>query len=310
MRGGAKRAGRALNTVRRHISRMEDLLGELIATRSRKGIELSENGIRLLQIAREMRASRQSATGGNSEDDLNATIRIATTEGLGTYWLTPRVVEFQTATRLQVDLQCDMQRIDLTSGDYDIAIQLEQPDVSGGEYFRLGTLHLMLFASDQYLREVGVPQSVDDWPLHRLVWQTADQVASHLLPYFVGTTDTGNLIQLTTNSSLTHFRAVVAGGGIGILPTYARAISPLVRPIDIDVHLKREIFCVVNPARSRFAEVERAVDWLISAFSGEVYPWFRDEFVHPRDFETAVTAPNVTRLFDGYIDGLDPAGGV
>jgi DNA-binding transcriptional LysR family regulator len=308
IRAGAIRTRRAINTVRNRLARMEDVLGELIARRGRDGLQLTQSGQALLRIAREMHSSRQSAAHQDAESGQRMRVRIAATEGLGTYWLTPRILEFQAATQLRIELHCDMQRVDMAEGDFDIAVQLEQPEVASSLCFRLGTLHLMPFASDKYLREAGVPQSVDDWPDHRLVWQEADQVASQLLPFFVGTVDTGDLISLTTNSSLTHFRAVAAGGGIGFLPTYARAISRLVRPIDIGVHLKREILCVLNPARAKSPEVERAVDWLTSAFSGEKYPWFRDEFVHPRDFDQTATAANVTSLFEGYIDGLDASG--
>lgn len=286
---------------------MEDVLGDLVARRGSHGLTLTEKGRKVAEIAREMRSS-QGLLGDGTTD--RSSIRIATTEGLGTYWLTPRVVEFQAATQLEIDLQCEMRPVDIDNGDFDVAIQLEPPEQPRAHCFPLGMLHLMPFASDHYLRKYGVPHSVEDWPNHHLVWQKADQVASHLLPFFVGTSDTGNLIKFTTNSSLTHFRAVAAGGGIGILPTYARAISRLVRPLDIDIRLKREILCVVNPARSRSPQTERAIEWLVSAFSGETYPWFRDEFVHPRDFEVTATASNVTRLFEGYVEGLDPADGV
>jgi len=29
------------------------------------------------------------------------------------------------------------------------------------------------------------------------------------------------------------------------------------------------------------------IDWLVEAFNPAKFPWFRDEFVHPREFDAA-----------------------
>lgn len=310
LRAGAVKTRHALGTIRRRLARIEDKLGELIATRDPLGLQLTAAGKRLLGIAREMRRSRLILESERETGEDRDRIRIAVTEGLGTYWLMPRLVELQQAhPELDIELQCDMQRSDVAGGECDIAIQLERPADPGAICERLGCLHLMPFASDRYLRAAGVPQSVDDWPKHRLVWQEADQVAFHLLPFILGTTETDGLIAIRTNSSSAHFRAIATGGGIGILPTYARAVSRRVRPLDLNVQLRREILCVSSATRRPSPEVELALAWLRSSFDGEVFPWFRDQFVHPRDFEETLSSPNVITLFEGFIDNLDVDGG-
>lgn len=306
LRAGAAITRHSVGTVRRRLARIEDKLGELIATRDAIGLKLTPAGVRLLEIAREMRRSRLVAEDDRPINDSRECVRIAVTEGLGTYWLMPRLVDLQDAhPDLDITLHCDMQRSDVAGGECDIAIQLERPAEPLTTCERLGCLHLMPFASDRYLRTAGVPRSVDDWRSHRLVWQEADQVASHLLPYFLGTTEVQNLIAIRTNSSSAHFRAVASGGGIGILPTYARAISRRVRPIDIGIQLRREILCVQSATRRVSPGVEVALTWLRACFDGETFPWFKDEFVHPRDFETTLSAANVITLFEGFIDRLD-----
>lgn len=305
LRAGAARTGHAVGTIRRRLARIEDKLGELIAHRDPSGLQLTSSGERLLNVAREMRRSRQFLERDTPESATRDCVRITVTEGLGTYWLMPRLVDFQNAhPKIDVLLHCEMQRSDVTGGDCDIAIQLEHPTEGHTICRRLGCLHLMPFASERYLKEAGVPQSVDDWPDHRLVWQEADQVASHLLPYFLGTTEIDGLIGIRTNSSSAHFRAIASGGGIGILPTYARAVSRRVQPLDINLQLRREILCVINPAREAVPEVRLALAWLQQCFSGELYPWFRDQFVHPRDFEETLSSQKVIGLFEGFIDTL------
>ena len=306
VRAGAATTRHTVTTIRRRIGRIEDKLGEPVVDRQPSGLKLTPVGIRLLSIAREMRRMRQSLEAEEPRENGRERLRVAVTEGLGPYWLMPRLVEFQSShPGLDIRLDCDMQRSDVAGGACDVAIQLELPEDAQTVVERLGVLHLMPFASDRYLRKAGIPKSVDEWPKHRLVWQEADQVASHLLPYVLGTSETNDLIALRTNSSSAHFRAIASGGGIGILPTYARAVSRRVRPLDIGLQLRREIFCVSNPDRHASPRVQLALAWLRDSFDGEAFPWFADTFVHPRDFEQVISSPNVISMFEGFIDSLD-----
>ena len=306
LRAGASRTRHAVGTIRRRLQRIEDKLGECIAKRAPSGLQLSPVGEKLLITAREMRRTRQVAESAKQSTSERERVRIAVTEGLGTYWLMPRLVEFQRANpSVDVHLHCDMSRSDVAGGQCDLAVQLEAPADGTAFVRRVGCLHLMPFAAESYLSAAGIPTSIDDWPNHKLVWQEADQVASHLLPFILGSADMTGLIGLRTNSSSAHFRAVAAGGGIGILPTYARAISRRVHPLDLEVRLRREILCVANPARVSSEGVQAALAWLTSCFAGDIYPWFRDEFVHPRDFEEAISSRHVIGLFEGFIDNMD-----
>jgi hypothetical protein len=41
------------------------------------------------------------------------------------------------------------------------------------------------------------------------------------------------------------------------------------------------------------------IDWLVGAFDPAKFPWFKDEFVHPRDFEAAYVGKPLTQVFRG-----------
>lgn len=311
IRAGAERTGHAINTIRRRLRRIEDILGCPVARRSKEGLKLTKAGHELLRTGRRMRMSNANDLARSTgRSDGPTEIRIAVTEGLGTFWLMPRMVEFQKANPdLRLTLSCSMQPADMHAGEFDLAVELDKSAEDDLPRIRLGTLHVMPFASDEYLEKAGVPQSVDDWPGHKLVWQEADQVASHLLPFFVGTSDPLGLIGISTNNSSAHFRAVSAGAGIGFLPTYARAISKRVRPLDIGIQIRREIFCVCHPTRARSRAVRRVIAWLKNAFSPQIYPWFSDSFLHPDQFRQFFSDAVVVSLFEGFIDNLDDDGG-
>lgn len=308
LRAAAVKTGCAINTIRNSIARIEDRLGCPVANRSHTGLKLTDEGRELLRVARQMRVMSKTTGRRRAGDvmEMAGELRIAVTEGLGTFWLMPRLVNFQNANpQLRLHLTCSMQRVDLRERDTDIAVQLHPPTEPEMIFGRLGTLHLMPFASEAYLRQFGIPQSVDDWPNHRLVWQDADQVASEILPLFIGTSDPGKLIGVTTNTSSAHFSAVAQGSGIGFLPTYTRAITKKVRPLDIGVHLKREIFYVYHPDARRSRPIKQALAWLRTSFSPKDYPWFADQFTHPTDLEKRLSDAVVVNLFEGFIDASD-----
>lgn len=303
-RSAASVAGISLNTIRSKIERLERQIGGPLIRRSVEGVTLTQDGYELVSIARQMRALGKTAerVQANAQGRRDASVRITITEGLGTFWLVPHLVDFRAKSPdVHIDLQCDMSPPDVLFRDVDISIQLERPTNPDLIVQKIGTLHLMPFAAESYIRAYGEPKSIADAKDHKLVWQEADQVASELLPMFVDGDVIGDgLIAVTTNTSSAQFWAVTKGAGIGFLPTYIRVVSRATRPLDIGLHLRRAIYLVHHPDSARFPEVATALDWIRGAFDKTRYPWFADDFVHPNVFERRFDDSTVVNLFEGF----------
>ncbi|MFM9977688.1 MAG: LysR family transcriptional regulator [Sphingomonadaceae bacterium] len=302
-RSAATCAGVSLNTIRSKIERLERQLGGPLVKRSVEGVTLTQDGHELVSIARQMRALGKSAERiqANARGVRASRVRVTITEGLGTFWLVPHLVDFRADNpEIHVDLNCEMRPPDVMFRDVDIAIQLERPTNPDLIVQKIGTLHLMPFAAESYLARYGTPASVDDARAHKLVWQEADQVASDLLPLFIDAEAIDGIIAVTTNTSSAHFWAISKGAGLGFLPTYIRMVSRSTQPIDIGVRLRRDIFLVYHPDAARFPEVGTVLKWVRDAFDRTKYPWFADDFVHPRDFKTGFGDPVVVNLFEGF----------
>ena len=303
-RSAAVVAGVSLNTIRSKIDRLERQFGTSLLRRSVEGAQLTQEGHELVSIARQMAAlgstaSRVQRAGAQRP---HHTVTRSVNEGLGTFWLVPRLVEFRAAHReIRVELNCDMAPPDVLFRDVDIAVQLTKPTCPDLIVRRVGTMHLMPFASDGYLREYGTPKSVADAAEHQFVWHQADQDAVDALPLFVGSGSADNVISVQTSTSSAHYWAVSKGAGIGFLPTYARALSRSTRPLDIGVQLRRDIYIVHHPDAVRFPQVRQSLDWLADAFDKTKFPWFADEFIHPDEFEQRFTDSVVVNLFEGFI---------
>ena len=296
-------AGVSLNTIRSKIERLERQIGGPLLKRSVEGISLTQDGYELVSIAKQMRALGKATerVQANAQGKREKKVSITVTEGLGTFWLVPHLVDFRRQNpTLKIELNCDMRPPDVLFRDVDIAIQLERPTNADLMVQKIGTLHLMPFASEGYLRQFGTPRSVDEARAHKLVWQEADQVVSEVLPMFVDSGIIDNIIAVTTNTSSAHFWAISKGAGIGFLPTYVRVVSRSTQPLDVNVHLRRDIFLVHHPDSVRFPEVRTALDWVRGAFDKDKYPWFADEFIHPSLFDRSFDDNVVVGLFEGF----------
>jgi DNA-binding transcriptional LysR family regulator len=303
-RAAANTAGVSLNTIRTKIERLEKQIGGPLFRRSVEGVTLTQDGHELVSITREMRALGRTTerVQRGSTAPRTSQVRITATEGVGTFWLIPRLVEFQDSNPdICVELNCDMTAPDVLFRDVDIAVQLVPPTSPDLIVQRVATLHLMPFAADSYLRTYGTPTSIADAAKHKLVWQEADQVSSELLSAFIDPKVRENIIAVKTNTSSAHYWAVANGAGIGFLPTYARALSRSTRPLNIGVHLRRDVYLVHHPDSIRFPEVRKALDWLRDSFDKTKFPWFADEFIHPDEFESRFSNNVVVNLFDGFV---------
>jgi len=232
---------------------------------------------------------------------LSGEVRVAVTEGLGTFWVAPRLVEFQKSfPNILVDLHCAMRSADVSRHEADVAIHLSQPASLDAKLVRLGRMHLMFFASRKYIDTFGAPQTAEELIKHRLVLQIADQTASKEMfdSFFPGFSQR-ELLVMKTNVSSANYWAVTNGAGIGVFPTYASALGGLV-PIEIELRRPFDIWLSYHPGSGRIPRVRRMIDWLVEAFNPAKFPWFRDEFVHPREFDAVYKGESLTHLFGGF----------
>jgi DNA-binding transcriptional LysR family regulator len=240
---------------------------------------------------------------GNSvANTVSGEVRVAVTEGLGTFWLAPRLVEFQQSfPSILVDLHCAMRSADVSRHEADIAIHLSRPAALDVKLVRLGRMHLMLFASPKYLEAYGTPTTAEELIKHRLVMQVADQTAAKETfdSWFPGHAQQ-DLLVMKTNVSSANYWAVANGAGIGVFPTYASALGGELVPLEIELRRPFDIWLSYHPGNGRIPRVRHMIDWLVEAFNPARFPWFKDEFVHPTEFKAVYTGESLTHKFGGF----------
>jgi DNA-binding transcriptional LysR family regulator len=303
-RSAAERLELSINVVRRRIDDFERQVGATLFTRDVHGTRLTDEGALVVSAVERMEtAAFDLLRAGNSvANAVSGEVRVAVTEGLGTFWLAPRLVEFQQSfPSILVDLHCAMRSADVSRHEADIAIHLSRPAALDVKLVRLGRMHLMLFASPKYLETYGTPTSAEELIKHRLVMQVADQTAAKETfdSWFPGHAPQ-DLLVMKTNVSSANYWAVANGAGIGVFPTYACALGGEMVPLEIELRRPFDIWLSYHPGNGRIPRVRHMIDWLVEAFNPARFPWFKDEFVHPGEFKAVYKGESLTHQFGGF----------
>jgi DNA-binding transcriptional LysR family regulator len=325
-RAAAEQLNMSANFLSKRISLLENAYKTTLMTRHVDGIRLTREGLQVLEAAKRMEEASfgLDCALNQATPSLSGEVRIAVTEGLGTFWLAPRLVEFQRAyPGLLVDLKCEMRSADVMRLEADLAVQLEHPKQPDLKRIKIGRLHIMPFVSPSYVEIYGMPKSADDIRQnHRVVIQDAEQTKSKEIyeKYAAGREQLG-FVAMRNNVSTAHLWSIAKGAGIGWLPTYVPALGDPLIPLDIGVQFELDIWLAYHPDAKKIPRVRQLIEWTVQSFDGRKYPWFSDEFIHPKDLQKAykdaeplvnlfagfkkVSRPKIVRIFPDRANGTD-----
>lgn len=275
-------------TVSNHVKAMEDALGQPLFIRTSDGVKLTQFGDTILKEAREMAmaAMRISERVRSSGEDLRGEVRISMTEGLGSFWLLPRLIQFQKLNpNISLHTFCSMQSYDVSSHKVDIAVQLMEPADQDLIIKRLGWMHIMPFMSRHYRDAFGQPTSLSELKDHKLVLQASDQLKTPDLLRAIGVDDPVGVVSFWADSSSANYSLVSKGAGIGILPVYSTALGANLLPVDIGAAFKYEVLMTFHESTGRSPLMRHVIDFIEGCFDHEKFPWFREEFMDPTEIE-------------------------
>ena len=307
LRAAAEAERVSVNTIRARSHKLEQAYGAVLLRRSRFGSTMTDAGQEVLELAERMRAATQR---GSQEAVGNVLvspgeIRLACSEGLGLLWLTPRMQALSARLgTLTANLRLDYDLAKEPTQQVDIGLTFNRPSDPDLMIARLATLHFMMFASDGYLRANGTPASVNEVRQHQIVEQVTPGVNNWLIDFLLGTDRPEGLVSIRTNSSLSQLWAVANGGGIAAMPTYVRAITRSVIPIEPPLNLRFDLHYVFHASARGSPAIDTTIAWLRECFDPQVSPWFRSEFVHPSDFPRPDKKARVVSLFDNLADPI------
>ena len=274
-------------TISRRIESLEHRLGVRLFDRLPNGVTLTAKGESILDAALQIESTvleiQRNVHG--SDKRLEGTVRISVTDGLATYWMTPRLLAFQAKNPgIAIEFQCSMEPADPLKMQTDLSIRYQMPAAPDLIVVKLGTMHFVPWASPDYIARHGVPNTPKELLHHRLLDHQSykfDAGAGDWNDWFA-LARAANLISYMTNSSASMASAIQSGLGIGMLPTYACECVEGIVPLSFDLRTSSDIFLTYHPSIQGTARVRTVIDWIRSLFDHGASPWFRDEFHPPK----------------------------
>jgi DNA-binding transcriptional LysR family regulator len=244
--GSLTHVGDALNlsqsAVSRQIGDLEASLTVPLFHRHARGLELTEQGELLYRTAHDVfgKVAMAEAMLVDSLEKPRGVLKVTTTVGFGTTWLTPRVREFlDMYPDISLHLLVVDHELDLSMREADVAIRMRAPTQPDLIQRRLITVHYHIYAAPEYLKRYGTPRGIDDLVDHRIV------VYGEEAPQAIA--DVNWLMQLTdgaagapgatlrVNNIYGVLRAVESGVGIAALPDYLARDDPKLVQVLTDI---------------------------------------------------------------------------
>jgi DNA-binding transcriptional LysR family regulator len=264
--------GLSQSAVSRQVSALEADLQVPLFHRHARGLILTEQGETLYRTVRDvvMKLDATRSRLSDSRERPRGELRVTTTVGIGTNWLTPRLgdfLELYPDIKLTVLLSDD--ELDLSMREADVAIRVREPVQADLIRRRLFTMHFHAYASPSYLKRFGEPKTLADLDNHRIL--TYGSRAQNYLGninslHFAGRDPKDpRPSTLTVNNISALRRAVENGVGIAVLPDYlALSDTGLVRILPQADMPENECYLVFAEELKDVARVRVFRDFLVA----------------------------------------------
>jgi DNA-binding transcriptional LysR family regulator len=197
-------------------------------------------------------------------------LRVTAPIGLGTVWVTQRLREFlELYPEIRIELILSDEQIAIAMRAADVAIWTAEPQQSELIRRRLFTMKTHAYASAQYIRRHGAPDTLDSLDDHAIVSYSGTP-AAHLSA--IRWLETAGLDgksprkpTFSANSVLAMKYAIRAGIGIGLIPDYLSEDESDLVPVLRDVALPTVPIYFVLPEELKTAKkVQVFRDFLVA----------------------------------------------
>lgn len=284
-RGSLTQAAEALNMstamVSRYLAVIEDWFGARLLHRTTRKLSLTDAGISALPRCRQLLELAQDTASIAAERsrEPGGVLRVASASSFADAQLTAALVAFQQQhPQVEMVLSVGDKAADLVGERIDLAVRITNtldPTVIAR---RLAVCRSKLCASPAYLQRQGIPRTFDDLR-HHLCVAHAFGIGKH----YRFTTAEGEAVEVPvdwrfhTNETAVLRRAVLAGAGVAMLPTYyigddlrsgrLLALLPEYEPETMGIH------ALYLSRQHQPLALRLLVDFLAHTFGGAVAPW-------------------------------------
>jgi DNA-binding transcriptional LysR family regulator len=252
---------------------LEERIGAKLIDRRLQGMSLTAAGQSAVEHieAMEHAADRLERTLLGTDQRLSGPVCITTTEGLGSYWLTPRLGECRDQyPDIQIEVATSNDVLDLGAREADISIRYARPVDPNLVGVEVGLLRFELVCAREYAARHGIPNSLEDLCRHNLV----DHEPYKTIPMWRSFLDTGPRVVYQSNSTVAFLQAIRSGIGIGLVPRFTRRHASDLVALDLSVDCSLPVWLVSHVETNKAARTRVMWASLKGLFRRDRVEWF------------------------------------
>lgn len=290
MTAAAARLKESPPTISRKIDELEGSLNSKLFTRSTRGVSLTEAGRVALRYAKQMEEAANEVAGqvAGKDSDIEGRITIGVGDGVGPHWIARHFTAFrQLHPKLQVRMVSRETELNLLEDEANIVIRFSEPKDPEIISHKLGTVHYIAFASEDYLStKSSIPTSLFEYYHHPCILYEA--YVNQIERWAPKAIELRKMIDYAfiTNSATAMIELCRNGGGLALLPSYMKEIFPDLVALDMSEVAPVQFWITYTEQTRRNPAGHAMIEWIKSLFLPERSPWFTDGFVHPKELET------------------------
>ncbi len=275
----ADRLGMSTAMVSRYLAAMEAWLGARLLHRTTRRLSLTEAGQSALASCRQLLELSEDVAhqAGAARREPSGRLRITCSPSFAEAQLAPALVDFQRLhPQVAFSLTVADRNVDLAAEGIDLAVRITNTLEPTLITRPLAVCRSVLCASPGYLAERGRPETLEALAAHRCLAHAFVSAAQYRFRHAGQVVELPITDALSTNDAAVLRRAVLAGGGLAILPTYfvgedlreGRLISllPDYEPEPLGVH------AVFLSRQHQPLALRLLVDFLAERFGGAAAP--------------------------------------
>lgn len=273
-------AGRELgvsaSAIGKSVARLEEKLGVRLFHRSTRSVTLTAEGTLFLERSRRILAEIDAAELELSQASAAPRGRLRVSLPLVSSLMLPVLGEFMRAyPQIELDLDFTDRMVDVIEEGFDAVVRTGEPADSRLSARRLGSFHMRLVASPDYLARRGVPQTPADLEQHSCLhyrFPNSGKLETWALRRAAGEAELQLPTSMICNNIETRVCFALRGLGIAYLPDFAirePLATGLLQPILVDQVGGAGVFNVLWPASKYPSPKVRA---LVDFLCAKVFP--------------------------------------
>ncbi len=267
----ARSMGMTQPTLGRQVAALESEIGFDLFSRRGRGLELTPNGIKLLEHVRLMgdAANQFSLSASGRSDVIEGEVTITASELLSTFML-PRTIKTlrEVEPGINIEIYSTNEERDLNRREADIAIRSVRPTRPELIAKRLCSVRCHLYAAKSYLKRLGNPPSIDELNKANFI-DTENPGRLMELLNTLGLSLSKNNFPVISNSHIVQWELVKRGVAISATVEAIGDNEPLVERVVIsDLPLITiDLWLVTHNELRTNRRIRRVFDLLVSEFT-------------------------------------------